>query len=172
MSESRRTLLAGARPFSREWLISHFWILGGAVLLAGGYNLFIIPHQVVPGGMVGVAQLVNHMTGWPIGVMALAINLPAVCTAGVDCSFVQMGLAAVPMLISPTCAAGTPDGCDCSATVNVDYSQTDTYTAAGNTITTSDGRTYDYCVDGDTLTYTETTDSVDADPGIAELTRM
>lgn len=81
MSESRRTLLAGARPFSREWLISHFWILGGAILLASGYNLFIIPHQVVPGGMVGVAQLLNQMTGWPIGVMALAINLPILILA-------------------------------------------------------------------------------------------
>ena len=39
-------------------------------------NLFIIPHHVVPGGMVGVAQLVNHLTGWPIGLMALAINIP------------------------------------------------------------------------------------------------
>jgi uncharacterized membrane-anchored protein YitT (DUF2179 family) len=81
MSDSRRTLLAGARPFSREWLTSHFWILGGAILLAGGYNLFIIPHEVVPGGMVGVAQLLNHLTGWPIGIMALAINLPILILA-------------------------------------------------------------------------------------------
>ena len=81
MSTSRRTLLAGARPFSAEWFISHLWILGGAVLLAGGYNLFIIPHEVVPGGMVGVAQLVNHLTGWPIGVMALCINLPILLLA-------------------------------------------------------------------------------------------
>jgi len=81
MSESRRTLLAGARPFSRTWLISHFWILAGACLLAGGYNLFIIPHHVVPGGMVGVAQLVNQLTGWPIGLVALSINLPILVMA-------------------------------------------------------------------------------------------
>lgn len=81
MSDARRTLLAGARPFSGEWLSSHVWILGGALLLAAGYNLFIIPHRVVPGGMVGVAQLVNQLTGWPIGVMALAINLPILVLA-------------------------------------------------------------------------------------------
>jgi uncharacterized membrane-anchored protein YitT (DUF2179 family) len=81
MSESRRTLLEGAPRFSRAWLVSHAWILVGAILLAGGYNLFIIPHHVVPGGMVGVAQLVNHLTGWPIGLMALAINIPILVIA-------------------------------------------------------------------------------------------
>jgi len=81
MSPTRRTLLAGARPFTRPWLASHAWILAGAVLLAGGYNLFIIPHHVVPGGMVGVAQLVNHLAGWPIGLVALAINIPILVLA-------------------------------------------------------------------------------------------
>ena len=51
MSESRRILLEGAPRFSRAWLVSHAWILAGSILLAGGYNLFIIPHAVVPGGM-------------------------------------------------------------------------------------------------------------------------
>jgi len=81
MSDIRRHLLLGARPFSRPWLASHFWILLGAILLAGGYNLFIIPHLVVPGGMVGVAQLVNHVIGWPIGLMAMAVNLPILAVA-------------------------------------------------------------------------------------------
>jgi uncharacterized membrane-anchored protein YitT (DUF2179 family) len=81
MSDSRRNLLAGARPFSRTWLASHFWILLGSILLAGSYNLFIIPHHVVPGGMVGVAQLVNQVTGWPIGLLALSINIPILILA-------------------------------------------------------------------------------------------
>jgi uncharacterized membrane-anchored protein YitT (DUF2179 family) len=76
MPVTRRALLKGARPLSREWLASHAWIVLGAGLAAGGYNLFIIPHSVVPGGMIGVAQLVNHVTGWPVGLVALAINLP------------------------------------------------------------------------------------------------
>jgi uncharacterized membrane-anchored protein YitT (DUF2179 family) len=81
MSESRRDLLTGGGPFTREWLASNLWILGGALLVAGGYNLFIIPHEVVPGGMVGAAQLVNHGFGWPIGLTALCINLPILAIA-------------------------------------------------------------------------------------------
>jgi len=81
MSESRRKLLTGAGPFTREWLAANIWILGGALLAAGGYNLFIIPHDVVPGGMVGAAQLVNQVTGWPIGLVALCINIPILVLA-------------------------------------------------------------------------------------------
>ena len=81
MSESRRTLLTGTGPFTREWFTSNFWILCGALLAAGGYNLFIIPHDVVPGGIIGLAQLLNHLTGWPVGLTALVINLPILVLA-------------------------------------------------------------------------------------------
>lgn len=79
-SPSRRDLLGGG-PFSREGLAGILWILAGALLVAGGYNFFVIPHAVVPGGMVGVAQLVNHELGWPIGLTALAINIPILLLA-------------------------------------------------------------------------------------------
>lgn len=81
MSESRRELLSGGGPWTREWLAGYAWILGGALLTAGGYNLFIIPHEVVPGGMVGAAQLVHHALGWPIGLTALGINIPILLIA-------------------------------------------------------------------------------------------
>ena len=81
MSESRRKLLTGAGPFTREWLFSNIWILGGSLLGASAYNLFIVPHEVVPGGMVGAAQLINHLTGWPIGLVALCINIPILVLA-------------------------------------------------------------------------------------------
>jgi uncharacterized membrane-anchored protein YitT (DUF2179 family) len=80
MTQSRRDLLGGG-PFTREWLTGNLWILGGALLAAGGYNLFIIPHEVVPGGMVGAAQLINHGLGWPIGLTALGINIPILVLA-------------------------------------------------------------------------------------------
>jgi len=81
MSQFRRSLFASARPFSREWLTNHFWVVIGSVLMAAGYNLFIIPHQVVPGGIIGLAQLINHMTGLPVGMTALAINAPILVAA-------------------------------------------------------------------------------------------
>ncbi len=81
MSQFRRSIFASARPFSREWLTNHSWVVLGSVLMAAGYNLFIIPHQVVPGGIIGLAQLINHLTGLPVGMTALAINAPILVAA-------------------------------------------------------------------------------------------
>ncbi len=51
-------------------------ILLGLLLCATGYNMFIIPNEIAPGGFTGIAQLVNHVTGLPIGMLTLALNVP------------------------------------------------------------------------------------------------
>jgi len=51
-------------------------ILAGLLLCAVGYDMFIIPNQIAPGGFTGIAQLVNHATGWPIGMLTIALNVP------------------------------------------------------------------------------------------------
>jgi uncharacterized membrane-anchored protein YitT (DUF2179 family) len=81
VSQFRRTLFASARPFSREWLANNAWVIAGSVVMAAGYNLFIIPHRVVPGGIIGLAQLINHLTGLPVGMTALVINAPILLAA-------------------------------------------------------------------------------------------
>ncbi len=76
-----RHLFTSAPILSREWLINHSWVVVGSVLLAAGYNLFIIPHDVVPGGTIGLSMLINHLTGWPIGLTAMVINIPILVIA-------------------------------------------------------------------------------------------
>lgn len=76
-----RARLFYARPFSREWVIGYTWVILGSLVMAAGYNLMIIPHNVVPGGLIGVAQLINQLTGLPIGLTAAAFNIPLVVYA-------------------------------------------------------------------------------------------
>ncbi len=40
------------------------------------YNLFLIPNNIAAGGFTGIGQLVNHVTGFPVGVFALLLNIP------------------------------------------------------------------------------------------------
>jgi uncharacterized membrane-anchored protein YitT (DUF2179 family) len=65
----------------RAWCFNHVFALVGAALVATGYNLFVIPHDVVPGGVVGLSQIVNEWTGWPVGLVSLAVNLPLLAVA-------------------------------------------------------------------------------------------
>lgn len=51
----------------------------GALLIAGAFNLFLIPHQLLSGGLSGVAMMIGYMTGGNIGWLYLVLNVPVLC---------------------------------------------------------------------------------------------
>jgi uncharacterized membrane-anchored protein YitT (DUF2179 family) len=51
-------------------------ILIGALVQALAMRLFLVPGQLVSGGISGAAQIVNHFVRFPIGVMVLIGNIP------------------------------------------------------------------------------------------------
>lgn len=52
------------------------YIFVGALVSAAAMRLFLIPASLVAGGVSGLAQLINHFNGWPVGLMILAGNVP------------------------------------------------------------------------------------------------
>jgi uncharacterized membrane-anchored protein YitT (DUF2179 family) len=67
MSEKMRKLLP------RMW--SWFLITLGSVLAAGGYVIFILPMNMVEGGVTGIGIIAQHLTGLPIvGTTSLIIT--------------------------------------------------------------------------------------------------
>jgi uncharacterized membrane-anchored protein YitT (DUF2179 family) len=64
------TLSASAR------LRDYGFLVGGSLLLAVDLNLFLAPSQIAPGGVSGTAIILNHYTGWPLGIMMLVLNIP------------------------------------------------------------------------------------------------
>ncbi len=57
-------------------LKSYTWVFAGSVLLSIAYVILIIPHNIVPGGILGLSIVVNKLTGLSIGLLALMINIP------------------------------------------------------------------------------------------------
>jgi uncharacterized membrane-anchored protein YitT (DUF2179 family) len=53
-------------------------LTGGALLSAVNLNLFLVPSRIAPGGVSGTAIIINELTGWPIGLTMLALNVPLV----------------------------------------------------------------------------------------------
>lgn len=51
-------------------------ILLGAVLIAAGFNLFLIPLHLLSGGVSGLAMLTAYFTPFSISIMYLAYNVP------------------------------------------------------------------------------------------------
>jgi len=62
--------------FSPLWFKNYGLILLGSVLMALGYVFFIVPHNLVPGGVFGLSIVLNYLTGFPIGMIAVAVNIP------------------------------------------------------------------------------------------------
>ncbi|AXF55007.1 YitT family protein [Salicibibacter kimchii] len=53
-----------------------FMVTGGAVLTAIAIQLFLIPNDVIDGGVIGVSLILNELTGLGFGVLVLVINIP------------------------------------------------------------------------------------------------
>ena len=61
---------------SRKTILDYLFILLGSFMQAVAMRLFLIPALMVSGGISGGAQIIQHFTGWPIGVMVLLGNIP------------------------------------------------------------------------------------------------
>lgn len=62
--------------FNRQTVKDYLFILAGALVQALSMRLFLVPGQLVSGGISGAAQLINYYSGWPIGLMVFLGNAP------------------------------------------------------------------------------------------------
>ena len=69
-------LLVSNLEFSRASVWDYLLVLAGALVQALAMRLFLIPAQLVSGGVSGIAQLINFYLPWPIGLMVLVGNIP------------------------------------------------------------------------------------------------
>lgn len=53
-----------------------FILLIGCLLMSVSINMFFNPHDIAPGGLTGVSILVNTLTGLPIWLINISIDLP------------------------------------------------------------------------------------------------
>ena len=60
----------------KEILQAYIQILLGSVIGAAAYPAFLIPNNIAPGGLTGVALILNFLLDWPVGVVSLVMNVP------------------------------------------------------------------------------------------------
>lgn len=53
-----------------------FFILLGAFFVSVGLEVFLVPNQVIDGGVVGISIITSHLTQWNLGLLLLVLNLP------------------------------------------------------------------------------------------------
>lgn len=61
-----------ARDIAREWGL----IILGAATYAVGFQFFFYPNDIIAGGVTGMSTIINLLTGAPVGVVSIIINIP------------------------------------------------------------------------------------------------
>jgi len=48
----------------------------GAALMAVGLEIFLVPNNVIDGGITGISIMLSYITGWKLGVFIFILNIP------------------------------------------------------------------------------------------------
>lgn len=60
----------------KENIFSYLQIIVGCILGGAAYPLFLTPGNIAPGGLTGLAMVINYLFHWPVGTVTLILNVP------------------------------------------------------------------------------------------------
>ncbi|MGG1659826.1 YitT family protein [Brevibacillus sp. NRS-1366] len=64
------------RTKKRRILIRAFAIILGAIMVAVGLEIFLVPNNIIDGGVTGLSIMLSHLTGIKLGLFLFVLNLP------------------------------------------------------------------------------------------------
>lgn len=59
-----------------EPVIGYVYIVLGCMIGGASYPLFLVPNEIAPGGLTGVATVLNYLFGLPVGLTSMVLNVP------------------------------------------------------------------------------------------------
>ena len=62
----------------KQWIVPLFFITVGAVIAAFALEDFLVPFTVLDGGVVGISMIISQLSGLPLGVLTIVLNVPFV----------------------------------------------------------------------------------------------
>ena len=86
----------------RKYVIIYLKIVIGAIIYSASFRFFIYPNDVVLGGVVGLATIINYLTELPVGVMTIVFNIPLFIFSWRHLGLKFMVSSLVAMLLSST----------------------------------------------------------------------
>ncbi|WP_396897386.1 YitT family protein [Neobacillus bataviensis] len=71
MAKIQHKGLTKKKIFQRALLITL-----GAILMSVGLEIFLVPNNVIDGGITGISIMLSYITGWKLGVFLFLFNIP------------------------------------------------------------------------------------------------
>ena len=75
-----------AKKKAKDLVLDALFFIAGSFLFAVSIDTFTAPNQIAAGGLTGVATMLNHLFGIPIGTANMLMNVPLLIWA-----YIEMG---------------------------------------------------------------------------------
>ncbi len=60
----------------KEYIRRYVLLFIGTIIAAAGLEFFLIPNNIIDGGVIGISIMTSYLTGFPLGVFIVVFNLP------------------------------------------------------------------------------------------------
>lgn len=64
------------KPTLWEYIKRAIMLMIGSVIAAAGLEFFLVPNQLIDGGIIGLSIIASHLSGWSLSVFVVLLNLP------------------------------------------------------------------------------------------------
>jgi len=54
----------------------YIFLFIGSIFAAIGLEVFLVPNNIIDGGIIGISIISSHLTKWPLGIFVVVLNLP------------------------------------------------------------------------------------------------
>ena len=68
--------MTGKKITMKEHIRRYVFMFLGSILAAVGLEIFLVPNQIIDGGVVGISIMASYLTSWPLGIFIFILNLP------------------------------------------------------------------------------------------------
>lgn len=76
MKNNNKVSLLRRRKTAIDWIKKYLVLIIGSLIYSAGLDIFLVPNNIIDGGVVGISIMASYLTGIPFGVYMLVLNLP------------------------------------------------------------------------------------------------
>lgn len=76
MKNNNKVSLLRRRKTAMDWIKKYLVLIVGSLIYSAGLEIFLVPNNIIDGGVVGISIMASYLTGIPFGVYMVVLNLP------------------------------------------------------------------------------------------------
>ena len=76
MKNNNKVSLLRRRKTAIDWIKKYLVLIIGSLIYSAGLEIFLVPNNIIDGGVVGISIMASYLTGIPFGIYMLVLNLP------------------------------------------------------------------------------------------------